>query len=116
MNVYRKLDGKEETLLPIVIDILKRHTCRDKAISNEEIRDITTQMGYEDIGQIRMRMIINHIRKNNLLQCVIGCNYGYYISTDEEEIKKYIEDLKDRELAISSTRETIENQLIMLLN
>ena len=114
MAKYAKLHEKEQDVLPMVVELLKDHIGRSRAITNTELRQQLTDLGYQDIGQIRMRKIINHIRNNDMLICLRGCNHGYYITTDKEEIENYIKSLIDRENAINHTRQTIERQLEML--
>ena len=116
MARYSTLGDKECEVLPMVIELLREHIGRDKAITNTQLRAQLIEIGYQDIGQIRMRKLINYIRNNSILICLKGCTYGYYITEDPEEIRAYISSLVKREGAIRHTRETIENQLEMLLN
>ena len=115
MARYAKLNDIENEILPMVVKIMEDHDGKEKAITNSMLREQLTDMGYQDVGQVRMRKIINFIRNNYILICLKGCNFGYYLTTDTEEIKAYITSLIDREAAIRHTRQTIERQLQMLL-
>lgn len=115
MAVYGKLEDREVNILPMVIELLREHRGRSNAITNAELRQQLIDLGYQDIGQIRMRKIINHIRNNDILICLKGCSHGYYITTDIEEIKNYIGSLNERKMAIDHTKQIIERQLDILL-
>ena len=101
---------ERDTLLPIVARCLERHVGREAAITNAKMCDKMNAYGYE-LNEARTRKIINHIRINALVSCLIATGKGYYVSEDEAEIKKYIKSLKDREAAIAAVRMAIEGQL-----
>lgn len=101
---------ERDTLLPIMARCLERHVGREAAITNAKMCDKMNAYGYE-LNEARTRKIINHIRVNALVPCLIATGKGYYVSEDEAEIKKYIKSLKDREAAIAAVRMAIEGQL-----
>ena len=101
---------ERDTLLPIMARCLERHVGREAAITNAKMCDKMNAYGYE-LNEARTRKIINHIRINALVSCLIATGKGYYVSEDEAEIKKYIKSLKDREAAIAAVRMAIEGQL-----
>ena len=66
--------------------------------------------GYQ-IGEVRVRKIINHIRNNGLVECLIATGKGYYVTESIQEMEAYIESVKNREDAIRTMRESMELQL-----
>lgn len=101
---------ERDTLLPIMVRCLERHVGRDAAITNSQMCDKMCAYGYQ-LNEVRTRKIINHIRINTLVPRLIATGKGYYVSGDEAEIKRYIESLRDREVAIAAVRMAMEEQL-----
>jgi prefoldin subunit 5 len=66
--------------------------------------------GYQ-IGEVRVRKIINHIRNNGLVECLIATGKGYYVTESIQEMETYIESVKNREDAIRAMRLSMEEQL-----
>ena len=104
------LNEKEESLLPFVIALLETHKGKAKAITNKTISYNILVQKYEKIDGPRIRKIINHIRTNNLISCLMASNNGYYVTDDPEEIKDYIRSLKGRAEAILAVVEAMEKQ------
>ena len=65
--------------------------------------------GY-NIDEIRVRKLINHIRVNGLVNCLIATSKGYYRAINKDEICEYIASLKSREDAIRAVRRSLEKQ------
>jgi hypothetical protein len=62
------------------------------------------------ISDARVRKLINHIRNNDLVPCLIATSQGYYIAESEQELKDYEDSLLGREEAIRSVRLSIQRQ------
>lgn len=101
---------EREILLPIMVKCLQRKIGKENAVTNKVMCAKMQEYGY-DIGEVRVRKIINHIRVNNLISCLMASNKGYYIANDQKEIKDYIQSLKGRERAIKAVREALEEQM-----
>ena len=105
LNEYEK-----DTLLPIMVKCLSKHIGKDRAISNAQMCEKMALYGYQ-IGEVRVRKIINHIRNNGLVECLIATGKGYYVTESIQEMEAYIESVKNREDAIQTMRESMELQL-----
>ena len=101
---------ERETLLPIMVACLSRKVGKDKAVKNEYMCEKMEEHNYH-IGPARVRKIINHIRVNDLIECLMATNKGYYITEDPQEMRNYISSLKGREEAIRAVRMAMERQL-----
>ncbi|MCQ2301429.1 MAG: hypothetical protein MJZ94_02230 [Bacteroidales bacterium] len=100
---------EEETLLPIMIKCLELKRGKENAVTNKVMCERMKEYGY-NIDETKVRKIINHIRINYLIDCLMATSKGYYISDDPKEIHDYIQSLKSREEAIRSVRLAIEEQ------
>ncbi len=100
---------EQETLLPIMVKCLQRKIGRDNAITNRMMCSKMREYGY-DLNETRTRKIINHIRTNNLISCLMASNNGYYVANDPKEIKDYIRSLKGRVEAILAVIEALQEQ------
>lgn len=105
LNEYER-----ETLLPIMVRCLAKHIGKSCAISNAQMCEKMALYGYQ-IGEVRVRKIINHIRNNGLVECLIATGKGYYVTESIQEMEAYIESVKNREDAIQTMRESMELQL-----
>ena len=105
LNEYER-----ETLLPIMVRCLAKHIGKSCAISNAQMCEKIALYGYQ-IGEVRVRKIINHIRNNGLVECLIATGKGYYVTESIQEMEAYIESVKNREDAIQTMRESMELQL-----
>ena len=105
LNEYER-----ETLLPIFVKCLQRKIGRDNAITNRMMCTKMEEYGY-NVGETRIRKIINHIRTNNLIIGLVASGHGYYVADNPDEIKDYIQSLKGREEAIRAVREALEEQI-----
>lgn len=108
LNEYER-----ETLLPIMVRCLAKHIGKSCAISNAQMCEKMALYGYQ-IGEVRVRKIINHIRNNGLVECLIATGKGYYVTESIQEMETYIESVKNREDAIRTMRLSMEAQLLKM--
>lgn len=108
LNEYER-----EILLPIMVRCLAKHIGKDRAISNAQMCEKMALYGYQ-VGEVRVRKIINHIRNNGLVECLIATGKGYYVTESIEEMETYIESVKNREDAIRTMRLSMEAQLLKM--
>ena len=106
-----KLTEYELKLVPIVVNILKSRLGRENAITNKNLVNRMSKLGFSSITPERMRKLINHIRIYDLLDCLVASSKGYYISNNEKEISDYIDSMRGREEAIRAVRLALEAQL-----
>lgn len=107
-----KLTEYELKLVPIVVNILKSRLGRENAITNNNLVNRMSKLGFSSVTPERMRKLINHIRLYDLLNdCLVASSKGYYISNDEKVISEYIDSLRGREEAIRAVRLALEAQL-----
>ena len=110
-----ELNDFEKSLLPKFVAGLSTKKGKGAAITNKQMIAGLKDRGIE-VGEARVRKIINHIRNTGLVEGLIATSKGYYVSNDIEEINKYIESLLGRESAIRIVREGFEAQIRRLKN
>ena len=105
------LTEKEETVfLPPILQGLRAKIGREMAVTNKAIiQGLRVNRGIK-ISEARVRKIINHIRCNDLVPCLIATSEGYYIAQTEQELLDYEESLAGREDAIREVRMSIRRQ------
>lgn len=100
-------DYERDTVLPAICSILKnRKGCRSAITSK---RMIILLDGYK-ISEPRIRKIINYIRNNDMVPCLIANSDGYYVAQSNEEMLTYEDSLLGREEAIRAVRLAMERQ------
>ena len=101
---------EEQQLLPQIIRGLSLKVGKENAVTNGAIvRGMKANLNLRTT-EPRVRKIINHIRTNDLVPCLIATSQGYYIAESEQELKDYEESLLGREEAIRSVRLSIQRQ------
>lgn len=101
---------EETTLLPQLVRGLQTKIGKDKSVTNKAIIDgMNRNLGLK-ISDARVRKLINHIRTNDLVPCLIATSNGYYIAESEQELREYEESLLGRESAIRQVRLSIQRQ------
>ena len=104
-------DYERDILLPMMVRCLKRHVGKDNAVTNRQMIDGLEAKGFVVGSSARVRKLINRIRVDGLIECLMAGSVGYYITDDEAEMKGYIDSLKGREEAICAVRMAMEEQL-----
>ena len=105
-------DYEREVLLPIIILGLKTKIGEDNAINSKVIERKLKEKGY-NISGARLRKIINHIRINGLIHCLMASSKGYWIENDKEKVKTYINSLEQRADAIQNVANSLKAQLFL---
>lgn len=103
---------EETQLLPQIVRGLSLKVGKNNAVTNTAIvRGMKENLNLRTT-EPRVRKIINHIRNNDLVPCLIATSQGYYIAESEQELKDYEDSLLGREEAIHSVRMSIQRQRI----
>lgn len=101
------LSDSEKEAVPSVVTFLMKANGSSRAVLNQQIVRAFPELR---LSSARVRKIINHIRQNNLVPCLIASSKGYYVAESERELLDYEDSLRGRELAIRGVRESIEKQ------
>ena len=101
-------DYEKEQILPAIKAILNGHIGPRAAITNKQIVALLSPT-YK-VTDSRVRKVINHIRNNDLIPCLLATSDGYFVATDEAEVTAYEESLLGREMAIKAVRVAIARQ------
>jgi len=103
-------DYERNILLPVIAKGLSLRVGARRAVRNKEIVNAMQRAGY-DLNEARLRKVINHIRCNGCVKCLVATSKGYYVATSPDEVVSYITSLGGREGAIRAVREALERQL-----
>ena len=101
---------EEQTLLPQLVRGLRTKVGRAMSVTNKAIIEGMKRNLGLSISDARVRKLINHIRNNDLVPCLIATSQGYYIAESEQELKDYEDSLLGREEAIRNVRLSIQRQ------
>ena len=107
----KPLTEYEQEILPIIVKSLERHVGSEGAITNGEMSEGLEKHGYREISSARIRKIINYIRINSLIDCLMATNSGYFITQSITEMQEYIDSLDGRIDAIKEVRDAMIEQL-----
>lgn len=101
---------EKEIVVPEIINILKNRIGKENHIKNSEIKKILDSKSI-NIVTSRIRKVIQYIRINGDVECLMATSKGYYISESKEELDKYIESLHQRSNSIEFLANQIQFQL-----
>lgn len=105
------LDGYDKSILvPAMVRGLKTKIGKANAITNKAMVKAMESHGYS-INDVKVRKIINYIRNNDLVPCLIATSKGYYIGESLQEMEEYVQSLMQRESAIKQIRQAIRKQI-----
>lgn len=104
LNEYERV-----VLLPVIAQGLRTKVGRERAISNAAICKAMNAAGYK-LNEARLRKVINYIRCNGVVECLIATSSGYYVATTQSELYDYEQSLLGRELAIQAVRKALTEQ------
>lgn len=102
------LTPEEQELVPVFVMALGAKHGKDAAVKNKAIREGLKKHYGLVVSDGRVRKIIEHIRMQGLVRNLIAGNCGYYVSTDQEEIRVYAKSLRHRAQAINKLADTYE--------
>jgi hypothetical protein len=100
-----------ETLLPILLKHLPKKIGPDLAVTSHAIVNGLKARGMKITGA-RLRKLINYIRRKDMIPCLVASSKGYYIATDNEDMRRFVTSLQQREDAIRAVRIAMERQLL----
>lgn len=103
-------DYEREVLVPIVANGMLWHQGRKNAVTSSQICQSLRRKGFKIDGP-RLRKVMNHIRINGLVGCVIAKSEGYWVSDDTNEIREYIQSLEERASSIMAVSGALSGQL-----
>ncbi len=110
-QVTATLNQDEKKLVPVIVKRFIDKQGKQNIVTNQEIiQGIKKHFGIE-LSQPRVRKIIQYIRLNNLLTGLIATQSGYYYTTNANEIREWIQSMKQREAAIRASYEIAEQHL-----
>lgn len=108
------LTDYELQLVPAFVKGFQSKVGADHAVTAKTIED--HMKGKYKVSGPRIRKIVNYIRNRGLVEGLVASSAGYYITKNEDEVKKYIESLDGREQAIRVIKEGMEAYLRRLKN
>lgn len=93
-------DYELNVLVPVFVQGLKTKIGKERAVTNSYMIKALKQQGYEKLSEPRVRKIINYIRCTGLIHNLVASSKGYWIETDQEERRKYVQMVEDRAKAM----------------
>jgi len=105
-------DQEREVFLPPIIKGLRVKVGKEKAVTNRDIvRGLKANCDIK-IGEARVRKMINYIRNNDIIPCLIATSKGYYIAETKDEMLDYIDSLYGRVEAIEADALSMKRQML----
>ena len=104
-------DQEREVFLPPIIKGLRVKVGKEKAVANKDIvRGLKANCDIK-ISEARVRKMINYIRNNDIIPCLIATSKGYYIAETKDEMLDYIDSLYGRVEAIKADALSMKRQM-----
>ena len=105
-------DQEREVFLLPIINGLRVKVGKEKAVTNKDIvRGLKANCDIK-IGEARVRKMINYIRNNDIIPCLIATSKGYYIAETKDEMLDYIDSLYGRVEAIEADALSMKRQML----
>ena len=110
-SITKDITAKERVeILPLVVQLLRGKVGKERAVKNKQLikwlksQDVKT-------NEVKIRKIIHIIHIEGLVKRLIATSRGYFVTTDINEYKKYIESREQRERNIHSATKACRQYL-----
>lgn len=103
-------DHERDVIVPVIARVLASRVGADHAVTNRQLRDIVWKEVHTHPDASRIRKMINHIRINGLVPCLLASSHGYHVAVSREEVDAYRQSLLSRAGAIRCLSEMLESQ------
>ena len=100
---------EQNVLLPILLKGLETKKGKKNAVTNKQIVQGLQSQGLK-IKDTDVRLLINHIRTNDLIEGLMATSAGYFTTNSVQELVGYEDSLLGREKAIRKVRMSIKRQ------
>ena len=94
-------DRERKEILPLIILPLRISQGKENAVTNWQIVEMLKDFGIKT-NEVRIRKLIHVIHIEGLVKRLMATSKGYFVTTDINEYKKYIESREQRERNIHS--------------
>lgn len=101
-----------QQVVPLLIEKISSRKAKNEAVTNKHLCTWLKSRGY-DTSEVRIRMMINHIRNNNLKPCLMGSAKGYFVTDNPAVVDEQINSLMGR---INSMRNVVESLKAQKMN
>jgi hypothetical protein len=100
-NETRPLNEQELRMADWLADILRGRVGATNAATGRQLVEALFATTGEAVNDgARLRAIVHYIRSNRKVKHLIATSRGYYVSSDPDEIARYIESLMERARSI----------------
>lgn len=104
-------DKDKEIVVPAVKELLDGRVGQSNAITNKAIREMLNSRKGVLVPDVKIRAIINYIRKNQVVKHLLACSKGYYIATSVSEVENYCRSLGARSNEILEVKKALQDGL-----
>ena len=113
---YNITEEEKKIAILIAKSLEKNHVGKSNIINRRQIiiklANAANPTHRINMGDARLRKIINYIRQTGLCNCLIGTSRGYYVANTREEMGDYIKSLSERINEITK----IQNAMILQMD
>ncbi len=109
-HITAELTPDEMRLVPLLIKGFRNHVGPRNAITSRQIVEAMAKRG-KKITDVHVRKFASYIRVNRMLPGLVASSAGYYVTTDQVELKRHIDSLAGRENAIRAARLALTEDL-----
>jgi len=105
------LNEEEEKMATLMEEaFLSRPVGKKYAIKNADIAEALSTKGFKVPSEARVRKIINNLRINNRVPCLVANSNGYFVAEVPEESISFLKSLKERINAIDYVLQQMAKQ------
>lgn len=98
-------------LIKLIVRGLKTKIGKDRAITNQKIRQALKERYGLNINDATMRKYIQYIRIHRLVDKLCASSNGYYVAANDHEFNEYIASLRQRTRSLLFTLSCLNEKL-----
>lgn len=105
----KPLTDAEFAMVPLFVESFEQHIGKDQAVSANTIVERLTKLG-KKINDVRVRKIVNYLRRYNVVSCLLGNSKGYYIAEYEDDMQRHDDSIQGRIDSMIDVRDEMRKQ------
>jgi cobalamin biosynthesis Co2+ chelatase CbiK len=114
-ETHELTEYEKNILLPVILKGLSKKKGKRNAVTSSYICRVLKTKGFK-ISRPRFRKIVQYIRINGLIDCLISTRNGYYIAESYQECFEYIQSFDQRINSMTVARDALQYQMKYIIN
>lgn len=92
-----------ESLVPFLMEVLQDHRGKGNPINSAKFQNLIYKRFQKSVAKPRIRKVVEYLRHSDSIEFVCAGRFGYYIPVSADEVKQWLETMRQKRNAISNS-------------